>query len=526
MRRYAVAGKNTALTPADTDRAHSIATNLYDVAPDSHHEARKLGSGSEAKATYALAERAYGVYIDEYPESSHAYDIHYSYGELKYKLKKYDEAYDEYMKVVKIDPKGKHSRFCAESAIFAAEELIKADGGTDTRKTTGKVGKDVQPEELTENEQKLIAACAQFAKLYPAGNKTKDAIYKSGYLLYNKYRFAEAAEQFNLVIKMDPKSGEAEQAANLILDSFVIKEDYAELKKNAKFYYEQEGLGSKKFKNEVYNIYQRASFQLITETFKKDKDELKAAKAYEEFYAEFKDTAETKVLATTINNSAVYYDNNKKVADAMRLRHMLVDDPKFGDKTKYYYGAIEQLGFAYESIADFDKAATYYEKMYSLFEAEKTKIAKDDKDKAEKMIDVAMDAIYSAAVFRKAMGETDQAEKNYSDFVSTAMKYRSSDEKVQARIWDVQLTRARVYEDAGDWDTAGKKYYAFYSGADKATKDAPMEFTYFARLHHGKSLEAQNKKREADALYGKTIAAYDKFLKGGGEAGEYTEYVA
>lgn len=525
-KQSAWARANASDQDAVKEASESIEKNLYAVATDYHNEARKLGTGSAAKETYALAERAYGVYIDEFPESSHAYDVHYAYGELKYKLKKYDEAYDEYMKVVKIDPKGKHSRFCAESAIFAAEELIKADGGTNTRKTTGKVGKDVQPQELTENEQKLIAACAQFAKLYPGGNKTKDAIYKSGYLLYNKYRFAEAADQFNLVIKMDPKSGEAEQAANLILDSFVIKEDYAELKKNAKFYYEQEGLGSKKFKTDVYNIYQRASFQLITENFKKDKDELKAAKAYEEFYNEFKDTAETKVLATTINNAAVYYDNNKKVADAMRLRHMLVDDPKFGDKTKYYYGAIEQLGFAYESIADFDKAAEYYEKMFSLFEAEKTKVAKDDKDKAEKMIDVAMDAIYSAAVFRKAMGDTDQAEKDYTDFVSTAMKYRSSQDEVKQRIWDVQLTRARVYEDAGDWATAGKKYYAFYSGADKATKDAPMEFTYFARLHYGKALEAQNKKREADNIYKQTIADYEKFVKGGGEPGEYTEYVA
>jgi TolA-binding protein len=216
----------------------AIEKNLRAVAVEYHNEARKLGSHQGAREAYSLAEQAYRVYLEEFPESSHTYEVRYAFGELLYKLKNYAEAYVQYMAVVKLDPNGKHSRFCAESAIFAAEELIKADGGSDVTKTSGKVSKDVQPQELSANEQKLIDACAQFAKLYPGTDKTKNAIYKSGYLLYNKYRFADAAEQFNLVIKMDPKSKEAEQAANLILDSFAIREDYANLKKNAKFYFD------------------------------------------------------------------------------------------------------------------------------------------------------------------------------------------------------------------------------------------------------------------------------------------------
>jgi len=525
-------GKNSAWARANASNQdavksaeQSIEKNLRAVAVDYHNEARKLGSGADARGTYALAEQAYSVYLDNFPDSSHAYEVRYAYGELKYKLKKFDEAYTQYMKVVEIDPKGKHSRFCAESAIFAAEELIKADGGAEMNRSGGKVDKDVQPQELTENEQKLIDACAQFAKLYPGGDKTKNAIYKSGYLLYNKYRFAEAAEQFNLVIKMDPKSREAEQAANLILDSFAIKEDYAELKKNAKFYHEQEGLGSQSFKKDVYDVYQRASFQLIVEDFKKDKDELKAAKAYEAFYNEFKDNAKVEVLATSINNAAVYYANQKKVADAMRLNHMLVEDPQFGDKTKYYYGAIEKLGFAYESIADFDQAAHYYEKMYGLFEAEKTKVAKDDEEKAEKMIDVAMDAIYSAAVFRKAMGDTAQAETNYRNFIATALKYRGDSDEVKARVWDVHLTIAKMYEDSGDTKKAADEFQAFYT-TNRTTKDSPPPYTYFARLHHGRALEAMGKEREAFRIYEETVKLYESYLEKGGEPGEHTEYVA
>lgn len=497
----------------------TIEKNLRQVAVEYHNDARKLAASQGGSEAYALAEQAYSTYLEEFPDNSHTYDVRYAFGELLYKLKKFDRAYEQYMAVVKIDPNGKHSRFCAESAIFAAEELIKSDGGSDVNRSAGKVSKDVQPQELTGNEQKLIDACAQFAKLFPGSDKTRNAIYKSGYLLYNKYRFAEAADQFNLVIKMDPKSGDAERAANLILDSFVIREDYANLKKNAKFYYDQEGLGSRKFKEDVFKIYQRASFQLIADTYKNDEDKLKAAKGYIDFYEEFKETAEVEVLATALNNAAVYYSDTDKHTEAMRIRHILVDDPQFGDKTKYYYRAIESLGFAYESIASFDQAAFFYEKLFSLYPKEKAKVAKDDSEAAEKMVDLALDAIFSAAVFRKAGGESEQAIANYRLFLDEAAKLRPDD----GRINDVKLTIGRIYEEEGELVKAANEYLQFYS---KAPKDTAMTYLTFAKLHHGRILEAQDKQREAFALYNKTIDEYDAFIKAGGEPGEHTEHVA
>jgi tetratricopeptide (TPR) repeat protein len=519
-------GRNSAWARANASNQEAVKAaeeaiekNLRAVAVEYHNDARKLGSHSGAKEAYALAEQAYRVYLEEFPSNTHTYEVKYAFGELLYKLKNYPEAYDLYMAVVKIDPNGKHSRFCAESAIFAAEEMIKADGGSDVNRSSGKVSKDVQPQELTPNEQKLIDACSQFAKLYPGTDKTKNAIYKSGYLLYNKYRFAEAADQFNLVIKMDPKSKEAEQAANLILDSFAIREDYANLKKNAKFYYDQEGLGSSTFKKDVYNIYQRASFQLIAETLKADNDKVKAAQAYVAFYEEFKTTAEVEVLGTALNNAAVYYSESKKHVEAMKLRHILVDDPQFGPKTKYYYKAIETLGFSYENIAAFDQAAFFYEKLFSLYPAEKAKVAKTDADAAEKMVDLALDAIYSAAVFRRAGGESDKAIEDYRLFLAEAAKSRPAD----SRINDVKITIAKIYEDSGNTAKAAQEFYAFYS---KAPKDTPMPFLSYAKLRHGKILEGQGKQKDAFALYKKSIDEYKAFIKAGGEPGEHTEHVA
>ena len=62
--------------------------------------------GRPGRRTYALAEKAYEVYLQEFPDSKYSYDVRYGYSELLYTIKKFDIAYDQYMKVVAIDPKG------------------------------------------------------------------------------------------------------------------------------------------------------------------------------------------------------------------------------------------------------------------------------------------------------------------------------------------------------------------------------------------------------------------------------------
>ena len=147
-------------------------------------------------------------------------------------------------------------------------------------------------------------------------------------------------------------SNEAEYGAQLILDALAVKESWQALKTTAKAFYDQEGLGRGQFKKDTYNIYQRSSFKLIEVTFDKDKDYGKAADSFVAFYEEFPkaDTA-----AQALNNAAAYYFQSGPVEDAVKVRHILVEDPKFGDKTKYYYDQVGYLGYDYERIADYDK---------------------------------------------------------------------------------------------------------------------------------------------------------------------------
>ena len=487
-------GKNSAwarANSADQDAINEatkyIEKSLRTVAINNHNDAKKLGTGRTAREAYDLAEKAYTVYLQEFPSSKYSYDIRYAFGELLYKLKKYDQAYEQYMKVVATDPKGKHSRFCAESAIFAADKMIAVE------KKAGRIPKaktKTERLEMVEWEKNLLAACDQWSKLFPDDKKTIKILYKSADLLYNKNQFKEASDRFRTVISMNPGSKQAEYSANLILDSFNLVEDWKNLKDVAKAFYDQKGLGRASFKKSVYNIYERASFKLIEVDLEKDKDQLKAAGSFMAFYDEF---PKSEVADTALNNAAVYFHQQKKPQQAMETRLILVE--KF-PKSKYYNDTIEGLGFDYENIADFESAANYYEELFTL-------------DKEHKS---AKEAIYSAAVFRKAMNEPTKAIKNYQAFIKTF----PDDE----RITDVKLTIGKILEKHEKWPEVAKLYQAY--AADPAGKTP--EQIFYAKFQYGIALEKQG--RPATAHWKKLVSDYEKAKAAGTDMGLATEFAA
>jgi tetratricopeptide (TPR) repeat protein len=506
---------NASNPKAVEEAQESVEKALRKVATDYHTEARKLRKSRHPTApdVYSMANQAYAAYLTQFPATKNAYDMRYSYGELLYEVKDYAGAFEQYMKVVEMDPKGQYSKYCAESAIFAAEEQVKLEGGIDASSVRVNAGEAAKKEAipLTDWEKRLVAACKQFADLYPEDKKVIQAIFKSAYLLYTKFQFSRAAEQFNAVINMNPSSSQATTAAELMLDTFVVQENYEELKKNAKFYYDMKGLGNSKFKQETFEIYENASFKLIEEDLKKDSDKSKAADRFIAFYEEF---PTSKNAALALNNASIYLYEENRVADAVKVRHILVDDPKFGPKTEYYYSQIAALGFDYEQIANYDKAAFYYEKLFSLHPKEVEDLKKSDKDDKDdriaKATQQANDALYSAAVFRTALGETDKGIDNYNTWMSAF----SDDERVP----DVQLTVGKTYESEGQWDKAADIFSAFYT----KNKDAPPDLHYFARLHHGQALEKLGKERDQKRLYESTVKKWQKE----GSPPQATEFVA
>jgi len=489
-------GKNTAWARANASNPDAITAaseylekNLRKVAINYHEEARKLGTGSAAKEAYALAHHGYSVYLEEFPDSKHTYEMRYAFGELLYKLKKYKESYVQYMAVVKMDPNGKRSKFCAESAIHASTEVIKAEGSS-RNATKG----ETNPIDLTEWETNKLTALDQFAELFPNEKNTRNVIYESAYLLYNKNHFKKASDRFRVVIGMNPGSKEAMLAANLILDSFTLVEDWSNLKEVSRAFYDQEGLGNTSFKKEVYSIYERASFKLIEIDYESKEDWLGAADHYVAFFEEF---PESEVADQALNNAAVYYYKVKNTRAAMSTRHILIE--KY-PKSKYYIDQVAALGYDYESIANFAEAARWYEKLFSL-------------DKAHTG---AKAAIYSAAEFRRAMGEWQQAIKNYQQYMT---EFPTED-----NVDSVQLAIGQIYVDNEKWENAAKVWQTFFTRKD--TEGLSGDELMYARMEYGRALEAQGQPSKALGHYEDTVEWFKGAQEGGVEFIAGIEFVA
>ena len=468
---------------------------LRTVATNYHNEAKKLGTGSGAVKVYGLAEQAYRTYIQEFPDGQYAYEMRYSFAELLYKVKKFDEAYDQYMKVVSIDAKGKHAEFCASSAIFAADEVMKKEkkaasgGGPDP----GSKGEQV----LSEWETKSLAALDQYSRLFPTSDKVRNIIYKSAYLLYNKNHFKEASERFNVVIKMEPMSKEAEQAANLILDSFALVEDWDSLKSNAKLYFDQQGLGSPDFKKEVYGIYENASLQLVENNFKKSGDKAKGAADYTAFYKEFPTSAKADIA---LNNATVYLNDLGKTTEAIPLRLEIIN--KF-PKSKYYKDQVAAVGFDYESQANFTESANWYEKLYTLDKAHPGSAA----------------AIFSAALFRDALGQWETSIKDYQAYMTSYPD--------KPGLNQLKLGIAQTYEEQTKLAEASKIYLEFFT---KPPVNASLDEVMFARLRYGLLMDKLGQGANVTKHWNDTLTYFGKAITpvGGKPATEYElsrEYV-
>lgn len=422
-------------TNADALRTASelLEEDLRAAALNNHGDLRKR----DARAAGA-AERAYEAYLEEFPDSVHSYEMRYSYAELLYAMKKHDLAYDQYMRVVAIDPRGARARFCAESAIFAAEEMARrapAAGPGDPRTAIA----------LTDWEQKQLVALDQYATLFDDA-KTRSVVYKSAWLLYNRNHYKEASARFNRVIALDPKSREAEQAADLILDSFALVEDWESLRTNAKLYFDQPDLGSAAFKKGVFAVYENASLKRI-ETGKRDK-----AAEYLIFYAEFPGSANADLA---LHNAAVHLHDAGQIPASMRAREELLT--KF-PASKYYRDEVAALGWDYESIADFAQAAAWYERLYAVAPSHPA----------------AADALYSAGLFRGSLGQWERAIVDYEAYAAAWPE--------RANTTGVLLDIGRLYEDNGRKAEASAVYARFFTDPPAgATVDQQM----FARLHHG-----------------------------------------
>ena len=346
---------------------------------------------------YSKAVQACQDYLDEFFYTEQAIDVRFELGNLLSRTGEHGEAFTQYMKVVAMAPEGEHGLESARLAVDASDEMLileKTGGGLSGRSDSATGAFDAL--DLTKWEKNSIAACDQYAKFFPDDPWAKTASYQAAYLLYNKYHFENAVDRFLVAIPMEPRSAEAEQAANLGLDSLTLIEDWRNLVRFSEAIYQQEGLGSSRFKQEVFDINERSSFKLIEVNMEEGRDKLAAANAYRAFYDSF---PESGVADLALNNAAVYFYDEGRHAKAIETRLLLVE--RF-PQSKYYLDQVASLGWDYESVEDYANAAHWYEVLFQAAPGHRN----------------APEALASVGLFRLELGEWRTANSKLEQFVA------------------------------------------------------------------------------------------------------------
>jgi tetratricopeptide (TPR) repeat protein len=341
-----------------------------------HTQARKLGAGPQAERLYAAADSLYSTYLADNPDGRRSYEVRFAHAELLYTQKRYDEAYEAYMAVVAADPGGKHSLFSAEAAVHASEHGLPELGEPE--------GAGIVP--FSEAEQRHLAALDQYAELFPEGAKIQESLFRSAWLLYHHNDFAGASQRFRKVVALNPRTQQARYAIELILDALVVVEDWPNLQATSREFMANEQLPAS-VREEAAQVYERASFRLIEVHLAETGDPRSAAELAWAFSQDFPGS---EVADLALNNAAAWLDEAGDRAQAMRVRDQLI---QAYPESRFVPDALSALGFGYESSADFERAATLYERLATQHPEHE---------------DVAA-ALYSAALFRKALGQPEAA---------------------------------------------------------------------------------------------------------------------
>lgn len=470
-----------AVITSDLQNADDISDNtLRYLATTWHNEAKKTLDVSTFEYSYEL----YGDYLELFPDRKESYEMRFFYAELLFKLEKYEIAGEQYVKVYLEMPKGKWAEAAAEEAVRSYDEVIK-DLDRAAKKTVQAVvnpADALKEKPIPEMKKKYIAACNNYMDHYPSGKLAVEVLYKVPRTLYDYNYFKESTPRFIAFTEQHSEHPRAEQAANLVLDTFNVQEDWAGLNGAARTFSRNAGLmKSKEFKDTLFKVLEESTFKTISD-FEKKRLWEEAAKRYLSFSEEFpKSNLADKGLA----NAAAMFTRAGQLDRAIKVRQKLVNTYK---ESPLVPDQIFAIAASFEQIVSYKDAATWLERFV-------TDYPKDSR---------AKDALYNASIYRQGTNDTKKAVEDRELYLKTF--------KDAADVEDVSYSIATAWEESGNIKNAVKSYLEFSDAWRKKDPVKALNSRYKAYRLLEKS---KAPKSELDRAYRDLVEQAQAFQKSG-----------
>ncbi len=526
----------------EADIAHKRAQNLQRIA-------RQSGNPEDVAAAvkaYARAARAYAAYLERYPDSPQAYDIHFFYAEALYYSGQFTKAAREYAWVRDFEGGGQYRDAAAFSVVKAFERAIEsavthgdlppaarpayehpgeliaevskenpavADGKAAgaASKAASKVRR-VRALSLPPLVEAWIAAADRYVDMGAQGStdplEPPKLRYQAGALLYRYLHFPEARKHFEDVIDRFGHTEIAAYAASLLIDSFRKENDYDNLEKWAKLL-EQKGIGRPeeraKLQREIHRFRLGARFHRA-EALLEQKRYVDAAREFIRVIDE--DTRHELPFADkALYNAAVAYEQAHHYDSAARVLERIVTEKRFTN-SDIYDEALFRLAENHKRFFDFERAAERYlqfaqrkptapDAPYALYEAAQLLENDGQLQRAAKILEEyvrrypsrpdAPAILFHTAELYLRMHQPAEARKRLSDLIHRWYRLPAASEQV-VHAW---LMLADMAWKAGSKKTAVKYYEnvireyntrGFEPGSEPANWAAKAQFMLAERV--------------------------------------------
>lgn len=420
----------------------------------------QTAQNSRAPFSQGLALEGYKLYLAEFKDSPVIADMHFYFGELLYDLKKFEEAGAHYRWVVE---NGKGSKFyskAAENTVLALEKNLPSDD-----EMAKKVGKSVDPIPLDPRVERFITVAQDYVNRLPDTDKAVEMKFRIGRLYYQHNQFDQAIPYFKDIVSKHSKTKFGEYSANLLLDIYNLKKDYAGLEKTGSELLAMPGIANSKAGSDIKDVLEKASFKK-GQDLEVAKDYAGSAQAFETFA---KQNPASPLAVTAIFNSAINYEragvNHKAIAghQAILASHkkeavpLKVKSRRIVPKLLQDSGQLEQAAQAYKAAANeagkdplapnlYFNAAILFEAVGKNAEAIRNYEAFYEKQRRGDR----SEALYQMATLYRKQGSLTKASEKYQEYVNTG--HGSQERNVESAYWVFDMARRMNKRSlADDW---------------------------------------------------------------------------
>ncbi len=472
-----------------------------------HREAQK----TKNPGLYAMAYFLYREYLNTFNAGQEEYNMTFFYGELLYKLQKWDEAAQAYEKALALQPKGKFTNEAVHALVLSyfkivntseeqanlqkdSEALLSDDECVDGKDKDGKKCKEKevpipQPKPIPDLHKRLISACQKYIELNPKGDRIVDVRYTMARTYYDFNHLPEAQAGFKDIAYKHPEHRLAVIAANLHLDSINLTKDYDKLHAEVLEYLEKQPIKDEAFIADLQAL--NSSIRYKKCNVLDEKESWKDAAAC--WVAFFRDFPESELIDKALYNAALDFERMKELGKAIQVRIFLLRErPNSPLAPKSLYN----IGGNYHALAVYSEAAKFYE-LYA---------------QTYPKMENAEVALANASTFRQGLGELDKAVKNYETYLD---QYGKRDIEKSAEVY-YQI--ATIYEQQGKKKDAYDQYQSYIR---KFGKKGPMDRYLEAHIKIATYFwDRRGKANRKDALKWckKTLKEYNKLGKADQEA--------